>query len=43
MPVVCGCDPDRTLEHVYLGPGEGLEHQTAVLLAKERYVTDACP
>lgn len=38
MPVVCGCDPDRTLDIVYLGPGEGREHQEAVILAKERYV-----
>lgn len=34
----CDCDLDREGEYVYLGPGEGLEHQTAVFLAQERYV-----
>lgn len=34
---VCGCDPDRTLNYVYLGPGEGHEHQNSVLRAQRRY------
>lgn len=38
MPDLCGCDPDRVLDYVYLGPDEDIEHRNSVLFAQERYL-----